>query len=75
MAKAQKPPAAPPAEGFERFPCVKYRKRKPSEKFPNGYETKRVYSEEEESALGKEWKDTPEGMDASTRVASSDVDE
>ena len=46
------------------YPTAVYRKlKKPTLKWPNGYEVKRVASETERRALGKEWKDSPEGMD------------
>jgi hypothetical protein len=46
-----------------RWPKAKYKKQAVSARFPNGYEVRRVYNEEQEAALGDGWKDSPEGMD------------
>ena len=70
----QAAPAAPAAgTDFQRFPAVKYRKVKPSVKYPNGYEVKRVADEAEEAALGPEWKDSPEGMSPKPKPIDDDA--
>lgn len=44
------------------YPKVKYRKVKPSAKYPNGYETRRVADEKAEAKLSADWKDSTVGM-------------
>lgn len=64
-AGARRPAAADiEEEGQPVYPKVFYRKVKPSPRFPNGYEPRRVYDDVEEQKLveDKAWKDTPEGM-------------
>ena len=45
------------------YPKALYRKVRPSVKYPNGYETRRVKDETQEADLvGQGWKTSPEGM-------------
>lgn len=52
-------PAAPVPEDFAEYPTVKYRKVPESKQYPNGYQAKRFYTEEEAAAAGKAWVDSP----------------
>lgn len=45
------------------FPCCMYKRlKKPTPKYPDGVETRRVESPQERASLGPEWKDSPEGL-------------
>lgn len=49
---------APPADKAQ-YPAAVYRKVPKSDRWPHGYETKRVETEEARAALGEQWVDSP----------------
>ena len=56
--------AAAPTVPVAQYPKAKYKKCPPSERWPNGYEARRVDSPETEAHLGTDWVDSPADLPA-----------
>jgi hypothetical protein len=62
LAEAQSGGADDAAPVGEEFPKAMYRSAKVTEQRPQGYEVRRVNNEEEQAALGDEWKESPDDL-------------